>query len=137
VPLKQNPNLKDFWLDKNDNLRRVRYRILYGGRASSKSHEIATMLVKISFKYKVRILCTRAFQTRIKESVYSLIEQKVGGLWLTPYFTFKRAEISNVIGSSFIFLGLSRNMDEIKGLEDIDIVWIEEGQYITKEMFDY
>jgi len=134
-----NPNLKEFWNGKNCNympMKHVRYRVLYGGRASSKSHEFATMLVVLSIQKKMKILCTRAFQNRIQDSVKGLIESKISLMGLDSKFTILNNKIYSATGSEFLFYGLARNTAEIKGLEGIDIAYIEEGQYITKEMFD-
>ena len=132
-----NPNLKSFWSDDNYvTLRKARYRVLYGGRASSKSHEFATMLVLLMLKSPIKVLCVRAFQNKIDDSVKKLIEEKIHALKLTPYFAIQSTNISSIYGSKALFYGLSRNTGEIKSLEGIDIAWIEEGQFITKDMWD-
>jgi len=51
-------------------------------------------------------------------------------------FTVQRNRITCINGSEFVFYGLARNTEEVKGLEGIDICYIEEAQYITKDMFD-
>ena len=38
--------------------------------------------------------------------------------------------------SSFTFLGINRNIDEIKSMEGINLVWIEEAHAITKEQWE-
>ena len=73
-----NPNLKSFWNWKliEDTLQYdyFRLRVLYGGRASSKTHEYAAAAVKIASEHKTRFLCVRRFQNKIKESVYTVIK---------------------------------------------------------------
>ena len=72
-----NPNLKNFWLKKNGRLRKSRNRVLYGGRASSKSWEYAGRSSQIAQQYKTRVLCVRRFQNKIKDSVYTLIKNQI------------------------------------------------------------
>ncbi len=134
-----NKNLDDFWeMDRDTNtLPFVRYRVLYGGRASSKSHEICTMLVVQSLLSKKRILCTRAFQNKISDSVKALLEEKISTNKLDHFFIItKNSIICKHTGSEFLFYGLARNTAEIKGLEGVDICYVEEAQYITKDMFN-
>jgi phage terminase large subunit len=64
---KLNPALRDFWR------RRARIRVLYGGRSSSKSWDAAGMVTFMASKARIRVLCTRQFQNKIEESVYTLL----------------------------------------------------------------
>jgi len=128
--MKLNPYLKDFWTTK------AKIKILYGGRASSKTEDTAGILIYLASKYKLRIACIRKFQANIKQSVYSVIKKKVE---LDPYFKkqyiFTETSIKTEVCSEFMFLGWQRNTDQIKGLDDIDIVWLEEGHTLTKEQW--
>lgn len=129
--MKLNPALKDFWRTKS------RIKVLYGGRASSKTYDAAGFAIFLSQKFKVRFLCARQFQNRISESVYTVLKNRISDFGLNREFTITNNRIlHNVTGSEFIFLGLWRNIDEIKSLEGIDICWIEEAQSITKEQWD-
>jgi len=127
-----NPNLIGFW--KTNPL--ARYRVLFGGRGSSKSHEFATVLVALMATQPIKVLCTRAFQNKISESVYTLLKSKISLLELEEHFTIMRDRIiCNATGATALFYGLQRNTAEIKSLEGIDICWIEEGEFITQELF--
>ena len=134
-----NPNLKDFWgwkIAKNAlqyNYHRV--RVLYGGRASSKTHEYASASVKISSEHKTRFLCVRRFQNKIKESVYTVIKNKIDDLELSG-FNVQSSNIYHDNGSEFAFYGIERNVDEIKSFEGCDILWIEEAHNLTKEQWE-
>ena len=134
-----NPNLTSFWNEKGDNLQDLvptRARVLYGGRSSSKSHEICTMLIIQSLLSKKKILCTRAFQNKISDSVMALLIDKIEKLGVGSLFKILKNRIfCTYSGSEFLFYGLARNTAEVKGLEGVDICYIEEAQYITKEMF--
>lgn len=126
-----NPNLRDFWLQS------ARFRILYGGRDSSKSWDAATRAAWIAHKIPVRFLCTRMYQNRIEESVYTLLKKQIHRFGFPGYRVLRNKIINEITGSEFLFYGLARNIDEIKSLEGVDIVWLEEAQSLTDEMWSY
>lgn len=126
-----NPNLKDFWTKPS------RYKVLYGGRASSKSWDAAIRALYLAQKTKLKFLCTRKFQNRIEESVYSLLKDQINRLGYQREFTVLNNKIiHNVTGSEFLFYGLARNIQEIKSLEGVDILWNEESHSINKDDFE-
>ncbi len=51
----------------------ARNRVLYGGRASSKSWDAAGVAIAIANNCGAKFLCTRQFQNRIEDSVYTLL----------------------------------------------------------------
>lgn len=126
-----NPALKDFWLAP------ARNRVLIGGRASSKSWDAAGFSTYLSDNYKLRVLCARQFQNKIAESVYSLLKIQIDRFGLNHRFEIQRDKIINrYTGTEFMFYGLWRHIDEIKSLEGIDILWIEEGHNLTEEQWE-
>ncbi|MGZ5055860.1 MAG: PBSX family phage terminase large subunit [Methylobacter sp.] len=125
-----NPALKPFWLKP------ARNRILYGGRASSKSWDAAGFATFLTDNYKLRVLCVRQFQNKITESVYSLLKIQIERFQLKERFDVQRNKIYNTAtDSEFMFYGLWRSIDEIKSLEGIDILWIEEAHNLTEEQW--
>ncbi|MCP4057090.1 MAG: PBSX family phage terminase large subunit, partial [Pseudoalteromonas sp.] len=72
-----NPNLRSYWQNEDGTLSKYRNRVLYGGRASSKSWEFCGRLAQIGQEYKTRVLCVRRFQNKIKDSVYTLIKNQI------------------------------------------------------------
>jgi phage terminase large subunit len=129
--MKLNPALRDFWKTRSQ------IKILYGGRMSSKTEDTAGVLSFIASKYKVRIACLRRFQNKIDESVYSVLKKKIeNDNDLAPLFNINQTTIRSTIGSKFVFMGIQNNLTEIKGLDDIDITWIEEAEKMTKEQWD-
>lgn len=126
-----NPALKEFWETP------ARYKILYGGRSSSKSTDSAAIAILMAQKCKIRVLCARMFQTNIKQSVYSLLVSWIERFGIQEHFTVTDSSIvCNKTGSQFIFYGVARNLNEIKGLEGIDILWLEESNYLSKDQLD-
>lgn len=126
-----NPVLRDFWLTP------ARNRILYGGRASSKSWDAAGFAIFLACNVKLRFLCARQFQNKIAESVYTLLKTQIERFGLQKQFLITDNSIKNLrTGSEFLFYGLWRHIDEIKSLEGIDICWIEEAHNLTKEQWE-
>lgn len=125
-----NPCLRDFWRKP------ARVRVLHGGRASSKSWDAAGFAVFLAHRYKVRFLCTRQFQNKISESVYTLIKHQIERFGLRDQFDITNNSIVHKhTGSEFLFYGLWRNIDEIKSLEGVDVCWIEEAHNLTEEQW--
>ena len=133
-----NPKLSDFWFNggvpSEENFIKVRNRVLYGGRSSSKSHEFAGMAALLASKYQTRFLCVRRFQNKIKDSVYTLIKDKIDQHAFRG-FRVLNTEIQHHNGSEFAFYGIERNTDEIKSFEGADILWIEEAHNLTAEQW--
>lgn len=126
-----NPALREFWSAK------ARYKVLYGGRISSKSWDAAGVLIAIAQAIKIKVLCTRQFQVRITDSVYSLLKVQIERFGLNSIFNILDNKIvCKTTGSEFVFYGLWRNPEEIKSLEGIDIAWHEEAALMTKYQWD-
>ena len=126
-----NPNLRDFWTTQS------RIKTLYGGRTSSKTWDAAGFAVFLASNYKIKFLCTRQFQNRISDSVYTVLKTQIERFGLQKEFSITNTSIFHLkTGSEFLFYGLWRHIDEIKSLEGVDICWIEEAHNLTKEQWD-
>ena len=126
-----NPNLKDFWITPS------RFKVLYGGRDSSKSWDAAANAIRLANSLKLKFLCTRMFQNRIEESVYTLLKEQIYRFGFQKDYTILNNKIvNNKTGSDFNFIGLARNIDEVKSYEGIDILWNEESHNIAESTWD-
>lgn len=135
VPL-TNPALYDFW--EQVFLGQVDTAVLHGGRSSSKTRDTACQLVRLvdHVPVKMRVLCIRRFQNRIQESVYTELKWAINHLGLNDAFDVQKTTIIHrATGSEFIFYGIERNLEEIKGTSDIDILWVEEAEKLTEEQW--
>lgn len=129
--MKLNPNLKSFWKTK------AQIKVLQGGRMSSKTEDTAGILAYLASRYTIRVACLRRFQNKISESVYKTLKRKIlEDDYLKPLFTINETSIKSVTGSEFVFMGIQRNLEEIKGLDDISITWIEEAEKLTEEQWN-
>jgi phage terminase large subunit len=125
-----NPALRSFWRERS------RYKVLYGGRGSSKSHDAAGYAVFLAANYTVKIMCARQFQNRISESVYTLIKDKINASPYRADFEILKTSIRHrITGSEFLFYGIARNIEEIKSTEGVDILWLEEAHYLNEEQW--
>lgn len=125
-----NPVLRDFWI------KQARNRILYGGRDSTKSWDAAGVAIAMSQMCRLKFMCCRQFQNKIEESVYTLLKIQIDRFGLQDDFIILNNKIIHRhTGSEFIFYGLWRNFADVKSTEGIDILWIEEGQFLTAEQW--
>jgi len=111
-----------------------RNKVLYGGRSGAKSWTVARVLLAKGAEAPLRVLCAREIQNSIKDSVHKLLENQAKEMGL-PYHVLD-TEISHPNGTVFIFKGLRTNPSSFKSFEDIDIVWVEEADRVSKESWD-
>ncbi len=112
------------------------YFLIEGGRGGGKSQSIARLILWIAEQRKVRICCGRETQATISDSVYKILCDLINKYNLN--FTIKSNNIThNLSYSSIIFKGFKeQGKVNIKGLEGIDLLWIDEAQAISKSTLD-
>lgn len=126
-----NPNLKSFWRTRKP------YKLLRGGRFSSKTQDAGGMAAFLARNYSVRFLCLRQFQNRITDSVYTVVKEKIEAAGWRDEFDIGVSTIKHKeTGSEFLFYGIARNIEEIKGTEGVDVCWIEEGEGLTEDQWN-
>ena len=137
-----NPALANFWTQKTVADPRtgvsepIRNRVLHGGRASSKSWDAAGFATYLATNFQVKFLCVRQFQNRITDSVYSLLKIQIERFQLRDQFAIQKRTITSDAGAEFMFYGLARNIEEIKSIESVDILWIEEANTLTAAQWE-
>lgn len=116
----------------------ARYKGLYGGRGSGKSHCFAGHLViRAATEDGFRAVCVREVQRSIADSVKQLIEDKIEAFGLSDFFTITDADIVGRNGSRIIFRGMQNHTAaSIKSLEGMDLAWIEEAQTISAKSLE-
>ena len=113
-----------------------RYFLLEGGRSGAKSQSIARFLLYLGEQSKLKIVCGRETQTSIEESVYTIFVELIRENKLAFHVTATKI-VHIKTGSTFYFRGFrDQGKHNIKGLEDVDILWIDEAQAITKDTLD-
>lgn len=113
-----------------------RYKVLYGGRGSAKSHSIGRALLVKGMQKKLTVLCCREFQNKISESVHKLLAELIDAYDLHAFYEVQKTTIIGRNGTQFFFAGLRHNIAGIKSFEGADIAWVEEAQSISKGSWD-
>jgi len=114
-----------------------RYKVYWGGRGGGKSRAYATALIILSATEKLRVLCARELQVSINDSVHKLLCDEISRLGLDEYFHITNTSIRAIdTGSEFLFKGLKHNASEIKSLEGVDKVWVEEAEKVSDSSWE-
>ena len=129
-------DLPDKMLDVLRHINDYNYFLIEGGRGGGKSQSIARIILWLSEQKKVHVCCGRETQATISESVYKIFADLIDEYELN--FTVMSNRIyHNTTGSDIIFKGFrEQGKVNIKGLEGVDILWIDEAQAITKSTLD-
>lgn len=84
-----------------------------------------------------RVACLREVQESIKDSVKQLVEDKIRGLGVEPYFKITEKEIVGPNDSLMVFKGLrTHTVTSIKSLEGFTRAFVEEAQTISQRSLD-
>lgn len=112
----------------------MRYKCLFGGRGSGKSHSVAKVLLIKGTEKPLRILCGREIQNSIKDSVHRLLADQIVMLGLEEEYIVTEKEIRGKNGTLFTFVGFHHNsVQNLKSYEGYDLLWIEEGQNCSEK----
>ena len=113
------------------------YRVLKGGRSSTKSWGVADKLVDVSNSCYVFIVCAREVQDSIKDSSKKLIEDRIKfhGL-IHLYHITNDTIIHKITGATFVFKGLKSDPEKIKSLEGAQVWWVEEAEKVSEASWD-
>lgn len=123
------PAAYDFLREK-----RARYKCAYGGRGAGRSWSFAqTLLIIGAFdRPGLRVLCAREHQKSIADSVHRLLRDQIDRLGLAGCYRVTDHSIEGPGGTVFLFAGLRHNITNIKSMEGLDIVWIEEAERVSE-----
>ena len=113
-----------------------RYFLIDGGRASGKTQTIARFISYLCEQKPLRVVCGRETQNSIEESVYTVFADLIRSYSLN--FDVSASKIDHRITKSAIrFRGFrEQGATNIKGLEGVDILWVDESQAISKQTLD-
>lgn len=114
-------------------LNKYKYFVIEGGRGSGKTQALARILLWLSDVRNVRVVCGRETQANIEESVYTALKDLIFKYTLA-YDVLKSRIDNKFSGSQFTFKGFrEQGATGIKGLEGVDILWVDEAQALTNE----
>lgn len=113
-----------------------KYFLVEGGRSGGKSQAVARLILYLADTRAIRVVCGREIQKSVDESVYTIFADLIQAEKLA--FRVLATEIRHIRNSSVInFRGFrEEGRQNIKGMEGVDLLWVDEGQSITKETLD-
>jgi phage terminase large subunit len=117
----------------------ARYKAIYGGRGSGKSHFVGEYIVEEHIlNPNDSTVCVREIQKSLDQSVKRLLEGKIQKLNAGDYFEVLDAKIRSKRGTGVItFQGLQNHTaDSIKSLEGYKRAWVEEAQTLSQYSLD-
>ena len=122
----------------NDMVKPSRYKALFGGRGSAKSHFFAEAMVGNAAETKgFRAVCIREVQKSLKESAKRLIEDKITAMGYQHRFEVLNDQIKTPGGGVIIFQGMQDHTAEsIKSLEGFNVAWCEEAQTLSAKSLE-
>jgi phage terminase large subunit len=111
----------------------ARYKGLYGGRGSGKSHFFGELLVETCQAERgTSAVCIREAQKTLAQSSKRLIENKIAALGLGRQFRIFSDKIATPGDGVIIFRGMQdHTADSIKSLEGFRIAWVDEAQNLS------
>jgi phage terminase large subunit len=110
---------------------------LCGGRGGAKSVSAASKIILEMCRGRKRVACFRQYQSNIRESAKELLERIIRDNDLSDQFKCTEQEIVHRLnGGQIFFIGLERNLDKVRALDDVDIFWIDEAQNVGAEAID-
>ena len=114
-------------------LRPARYKAVFGGRGSGKSHFFGELLVETCQAERGTLaVCIREAQRTLAQSSKRLIETKIAALGLGHGFKVFNDKIETPGGGLVIFRGMQdHTADSIKSLEGFRIAWVDEAQSLS------
>lgn len=114
-------------------LQPARYKGIWGGRGSGKSHMLASLAVESCVLQRgTRGLCVREVQKSLKESAKRLIEDKIETFGLQTLFTPLASEIKTPGGGLISFIGMQDHTAEsVMSFEGLDWVWVEQAETLS------
>lgn len=123
-------------------LQPARFKIAKGGRGSSKTRTVITILVNNVLFSGWRVVCFRELMEAIAESSYQEIIEEIDRRNLHAFFDITKTEISCPLsGGIFKFSGIRASSkrlqkQKLKGFSNFDAAFIDEGESITKDSWN-
>lgn len=107
-----------------------RFKVLEGGRGSTKSQGVASIAASQAKDYGRKTLCLREMQNTIEDSVHALLVSQIRDhMWTGFEITDKHIKLDG--DDVFKFRGLARNSDGVKSMFGFKRAWVEEAQALS------
>lgn len=123
-------------------LQPARFKIAYGGRGSSKTRTVITILVNNVLWSGWKVMCLRELMESIADSSYAEIVEEISRRNLDAFFNITKTEITcPTSGGIFKFTGIKASSKRLQGqklkaIANFDAAFIDEGESITRESWN-
>lgn len=112
-----------------------RFKLLIGGRGSSKSMGIGDIAASRAKDYGDKTLCMREVQNTLEDSVHALLKNLIEGHgWFNFDITDKHIQLGGQ--DVFKFRGIARNPDGVKSMFGFKFGWVEEAQGLSAKSIE-
>jgi phage terminase large subunit len=108
-----------------------------GGSGSGKSYAVADFIILSMLQGKRRWIVARKYATTIRQSIFTLISQRMRDMDIEDMFKVNKSElfIDGPRGSSIVFIGLD-DVNKLKSVYDPTDAFIEEADQVTQSDFE-
>ena len=114
----------------------ARHKAMHGGRNGAKTTTAAILLTTASYVEPLNIACFRNFRSDLKHGSHRALEKAIAWLGLEDFFESQENMIKGKNGTEITFHGLERNKINIKGMENVGRIWIDEAHALTTDVAD-
>jgi phage terminase large subunit len=127
---------------ENNLYKPISYKVLHGGRMSMKSTSVVKANLRLSFNKELlgrKIVAGREYLGDIKDSVHALYMRVIDGVeeYRNFFHTTDSYIVNKLTGVEILFKGIrDYRTSGIKSVENIGILWLEEGSFISKYAWD-
>lgn len=120
-----------------DALKKYRIISFWGGRGSGKTYAVADFITRVMGMSKLQALCGREYMVSIADSSKAELEASIERRSEDSKFSIQNNYIKHKkTGSKVMFKGLSKNIESIKSIANIKLVWNEEAQTSSKNTLE-
>lgn len=134
------PDLSEIDSPQQSDFQFWQHAFIPGGRGGGRSRSVGSYIICRMRMPGLRVLCAREIQLSIRDSVHLLLRDEIERQGLgqngTGEFAVTDAEIRHQNGNFIIFRGLHKNIDSLKSIEGLNLVWVEEAQSVSKESLE-
>lgn len=113
-----------------------RYKTGYGGRGGGKSTGFGDGALVKGIQRPTKILCCREYQTSIAESIHALLSKQIYKNGMGDNYIIQEKKIIGRNGTEIIFKGLKKNIEEIKGMDGIDLAYADEAHNVSNKSWE-
>lgn len=115
--------------------KRKRFKLLFGGRSSTKSQGVGSILAAQAKDYGHKALCLREVQNTIEDSSHALLAKQIREhQWTDFVITDKAIRLAGK--DVFKFRGLARNTGGVKSMFGFKTAWVEEAEALTTDSIE-